>query len=64
MAKERIIEIIKQVLHNPQVSPPPISYTITEEGTDEYTSKYIDIRDFESYIERLEKQLIYRFTTT
>lgn len=63
MEKEKIIEIIKQVLHNPQVSAPPISYTITQEGEEPYTSKYIDIGDFESFIERLEKQLIYRINS-
>ncbi len=61
MEKERVIEIIKQVIHNPQVSTPPISYEITDFGNQKkYSSQYIDIADFKSYLERLEKQLINR----
>lgn len=63
MKPEQIIEIIKQVIHNPQVSPPPITYSITEKNVTipEYTSDYIDVDDFKSFMERLEKQLISRF---
>lgn len=56
-------EIIKQVLYNPQVSYPPISYTITSEGVEPYTAKYIDEGDFKKYLKRLEKQLIDRLST-
>lgn len=63
MTKEQIEAIIKQILYNPQVSYPPISYTITDESGDEpYHSQYIDMGDFHSYLERLEKQLISRLT--
>lgn len=58
-------EIIKQVFHNPQVAHPPISYRITDVDTcdeeNSYTSEYIDVGDFKSFLDRLEKQLIYRF---
>lgn len=57
------IKIIKQVFHNPQVYPPPISYKIADvdtAGGKDYTSKYIDVKDFEKYLKRLEKQLIFR----
>lgn len=54
-------EIIKQVLYNPQVTKPPISYSITsKDAQDDYTSDYIDVADFDSYVKRLEAQLIYR----
>lgn len=55
-------QIIKQVLHNPQVTPPPISYTITDHDCtgDDYKSQFIDIADFNDYLARLEAQLLYR----
>ena len=59
-------EIINQVLCNPQVSYPPISYSITayDHSDDEnYVSEYIDRADFDSYLKRLESQLISRLTT-
>lgn len=62
-----IKKIIKQVLFNPQVAFPPISYRITDKsgGVDgDYTSNYIDKKDFERYLKDLEKQLIYRLTKT
>lgn len=62
MEKQRVENIIKQVLWNPQVTYPPVSYTITSEGTEPYTAKYIDIGDFNSFLDRLEKQLISRLT--
>lgn len=59
-----IKEIIKQVFHNPQVSHPPITYKITDKGVgdkgEDYTSEYIDIKDFESFLVRLEHQLNFR----
>ena len=65
MKKKRIKEIIKQIIHNPQVTPPAISYKITDvshlEGKS-YTSEYIDKGDFKRYLKDLEKQLIYRLT--
>lgn len=57
-------KIIKQVFRNPQVQMPPISYKITDVGINknkDYTSEYIDVGDFKSFLDRLEKQLIYRF---
>lgn len=66
MNEERIKEIVKQVLFNPQVTNPPISYTITDHYyTDDksYTSEYIDKGDFEKYLKRLEEQLVYRFNS-
>lgn len=61
-------EIIKKVLYNPQVSHPPISYEIADiaNTSDEksYKSQYIDIKDFQEYLKRLEKQLIYRLKRT
>ena len=63
---EAIVEwrdVINQVFDNPQVSNPPTSYTITDgSGEESYTSKYIDVADFESYKKRLKEQLVYRFT--
>ena len=53
-------DIIKQVLHNPQVSPPALSYKITDMGSEGYTSEYIDKKDFDLYVKRLEKTLLYR----
>lgn len=65
MEKEKIEEIIKQVLYNPQVSYPPISYSITDKDpTGDYESEYIDIQDFHIYIKSLGKQLVKRLTTT
>jgi SPX domain protein involved in polyphosphate accumulation len=71
MKDERIKEIIKQVLFNPQTAYPAISYKITdvasdmyEDYDDSYTSQYIDIEDFKLYLERLEKQLVSRLTDT
>ena len=56
-----IKKIIKQVLYNPQVSYPPISYGITDFSTDKkYISKYMDETDFHNYLERLEQQLVFR----
>ena len=58
-----IEKIIHQVFHNPQVTFPPISYTITDHGNtsdDTYTSEYIDHADFKDFLVRLEKQLIAR----
>lgn len=57
-----IPEIIKQVLYNPQVSYPPISYRIkdTEYDGQGYESEYIDIKDFKRYLKRLEQQLNFR----
>lgn len=66
MNKERIKEIINQVLYNPQVTNPVISYTITDHSHTEdksYTSEYIDKGDFEKYLKRLEKQLIDRLSS-
>ena len=63
MNKEKIIEVIKQVIHNPQVLPPPITYTITQNrilDDENYTADYIDKGDFDSFMKRFEKQLIYR----
>lgn len=64
MKEERLKEIIKQVLYNPQVVSPAISYEITDKGAgdkgEDYTSKYIDIGDFKRYVKDLEKQLIFR----
>jgi hypothetical protein len=60
---EKVTEIIKQVIHNPQVSRPPISYVITDKSSyykGDYTAEYIDKGDFDSYLEELEKQLIFR----
>lgn len=54
--------IVKQVLHNPQVSHPPISYQIIDRA-DGYDSEYIDVEDFRSYLKRLEDQLVYRLGT-
>ena len=63
MEKIKIEEIIKQVLYNPQVSYPALSYVIEDKnGEDSYKSEYIDIEDFKKYLERLEKQLIIRLT--
>jgi hypothetical protein len=64
MPKERIAEIIQQVIRNPQVSFPPISYRITDIGVggEDYTSEYIDMGDFKSYLDRLEKQLVSRLS--
>ncbi len=60
-------EIVKQVLYNPQVAYPPISYEITDisntGASENYKSQYIDINDFKSYLERLEKQLVYRLSS-
>lgn len=61
MKKERVEEIIKQVLHNPQVRFPPISYKITDVGAG-YSSEYIDVEDFKHYLEHLEHQLISRLS--
>lgn len=60
-----ISEIVKQVLFNPQVTHPAISYKVTDVGIvdDEYSSDYIDVRDFNSYLNRLEKQLIDRLVS-
>lgn len=61
MEEEKLKEIIKQILYNPQVTPPPISYSITSKEVDgDYTADYIDIGDFNSYLKRLEAQLIFR----
>jgi hypothetical protein len=64
MRKERIEEVIKQVLYNPQISYPPISYKITDVSHmgEDYTSSYMDEGDFKKYLERLEKQLVSRLT--
>lgn len=64
MSEEIVKEIIKQVLFNPQVNYPPISYKIEELGIEPYKSQYIDKEDFESYLKRLEKQLIMRLTSS
>lgn len=64
MEKGKLQEIIKQVLYNPQVSFPPISYRITDfGGEEEYTSAYMDVKDFNRYRERLEAQLISRLAS-
>ena len=66
MTNEQIKKAIHQVLYNPQVSYPPTSYAITEKGgiaQDEYSSEYMDIEDFKSYLKRLEEQLISRLVT-
>lgn len=64
MNNERLKEVIKQVLYNPQVISPPISYEIIDKGCgdkgEDYTSKYMDVKDFDRYVKDLEKQLIYR----
>jgi len=60
--REIIKKIVWQVIHNPQVSFPPTSYVITDKSA-KYTSLYIDKKDFDSYLKRLEKQLVYRLTT-
>lgn len=62
MKKERIEEIVHQVLYNPQVSYPPISYEITDKSSEDYTSEYMDKRDFMTFLERLEAQLVSRFS--
>lgn len=65
MKEEKLVEIIKQVIHNPQVSYPPISYEIKDcaTGAEEgYTSKYIDKEDFDLFMKRLEERLIIRLT--
>lgn len=66
MEKERIAEIVNEVLFNPQVSYPGISYVITDvvhlSPEDSYKSRYMDEQDFELYLKRLEKQLILRLT--
>lgn len=63
MTKEKAMEIVRQVLHNPQVSHPPTSYSITDKSGSEYSSDYIDLRDFVTYLKRLEKQLERRFSS-
>lgn len=67
MEKEEIEKIIKQVLYNPQVTNPPISYKITDVSNNfknnDYTSEYMDVKDFERYLADLEKQLVYRLTS-
>lgn len=64
MSNEKIKEAIHQVLYNPQVSYPPISYKITDVSIEkDYSSEYIDIGDFKKYLSRLEEQLISRLTT-
>lgn len=63
MPNERIEEIIKQVINKPQVSFPPVSYKITDMSSGGYTAEYIDMGDFKKYVERLEKQLIYRLNS-
>ncbi len=64
MTKEKLKEMVNQIIHNPQVSYPPVSYMITDiNHTDEgntYTSSYIDTRDFDDFLRRLEKQFISR----
>ena len=63
MEGEKIAEIIKQVLNNPQIANPPISYKITDVSSKiNYSSEYIDIADFKKFLNRLEKQLIVRLT--
>lgn len=66
MEKNRIEEIVKQVLCNPQVSYPSISYKITDvahgSSDDSYTSEYIDMGDFKRYLVRLQERLIYRLS--
>lgn len=57
--------IVHQVLYNPQVSYPPISYIIEDKAVVDrkgggYRAKYIDKGDFDDYLERLEIQLNYR----
>ncbi len=67
MEREELKKIIKQVIYNPQVLRPPITYRITDvDNTGRikgYTSNYIDEGDFDGYLERLEAQLIYRLAT-
>ncbi len=63
MEKTRVEEIIKQVLFNPQVSRPSVSYAIEDKSEDGYSSEYIDVKDFDIYLERLEKQLVSRLTS-
>jgi len=63
--EKKIRDTIKQVLHNPQVTYPPTSYTIIERGHGEdkdYKSDYIDKEDFKRFMKDLEKQLMYRFS--
>ncbi len=62
MTKEKVIEIIRQVIHNPQVSPPPISYEIKDYAEEGYISKYIDVGDFDRYMENLEEAITRRIT--
>ena len=48
MKKEELKKIIKQVIYNPQVSFPPISYKITDvshTNRESFTSEYIDIME-------------------
>lgn len=67
MEKKEIEEIIKQVLYNPQVTNPAISYIITDvkigDKGEDYVSEYIDVGDFNRYVKDLERQLVYRLTT-
>ena len=58
MEKE-LEKIIEQVLYNPQVSYPPVSYKITD-VSENYKSEYIDKGDFDCYLKRLKIQLIFR----
>jgi len=63
-SEKEVMKIIKEVIHNPQVSLPAISYKITDVDNmneQSYTSEYIDKRDFKSYLKRLEAQIKFRF---
>lgn len=59
LTNKKIKEIIKQVLYNPQVSLPPVTYRIKDNSA-EYESEYVDILDVKSYLKRLEQQLLFR----
>lgn len=57
---KEIKAVVKQVIRNPQVVPPAISYTIKDHGCEGYTSKYIDVDCFNRYKKDLEKVLVSR----